>query len=147
MSQLSRELKEDPDALKAVGGFKTISDLVAAFMAKAEQRTGGLEGALAEAAKAKGPPPSPWLDANAVKETAGKLVEEFGAAASEYYRTALSRNGLGKVLAEAGLKSHPDLARALALLGREMSEDSTVAGRPSGGGSAPVTLAEGARLY
>jgi hypothetical protein len=152
MSQLSRELRENPNAQKALGGFKTISELVEAFMSRtesAEPEDGGrdaFEKRLEEAAEAKREPPA-WLDARAVKETTEKLVGEFGPEAAAYYKKALGHKDLGAVLAEAGLKSHPEIGRALVLLGREMSEDSTVPGRRAGSGHEPVTLAEGARLY
>ena len=167
-SQLSRELRDNPETLKAISGYKTINELVEAFVKNrgASQKQGasaegGGEGAgeaedafgraLSEAAEAAGeaaPHESPaWLDQAAVKETVTKLVGEFGPAAADYYRKALGCNGLGKVLEGAGLKSHPDIGRALVLLGKEMSETYTPAGKPPAGGHAPLTLAEGARLY
>lgn len=158
-SQLSKELKANPDALKAVGGYKSISELVEAFMAKAGKAAGqetgetappdddALEKALAEARDKGGTPPA-WADGEAVRKTSEKLVAEFGTSAPEYYRKALRHNGLGDVLAKAGLKSHPDLGRALVLLGRAMTEEQTLPGTAAPAGKAgAVTLAEGARLY
>lgn len=154
LSQLSQELKGDADAMKAVGGFRTISDLVKAYMerppgkqAEPPPKDGGLEASLEAAAKKETASPPSWREAAAVKETTGKLIDEFGPAAAEYYKKALSHNGIGALLAQFGLKSHPDIGRALVLLGREMSEEYTPSGKAAGGRAKPVTLAEGARLY
>jgi hypothetical protein len=153
-SQLSKELKDNPEALKAVGGYKTVSELVEAFVKQAEERRAEAAKVAAESfertleEKAKGSEPAPvWLDAEAVKATTAKLVEEFGPAAAEYYKKALSHNNLGAVLAKAGLKAHPDISRALVLLGRETSESYTPEGKSYGSGRTPVTPAGGASLY
>jgi hypothetical protein len=165
-AQLSKEFKDNPDALKAIGSFKTVSELAEAFVKQAaagnsspkDGETAGDDAfakALEEAAKTAqtaAPPkngPAAWLDEKAVKETVAKLIDEFGTAAPDYYRKALGKNGLGALLGKHGLKSHPDLGRALVLLGREMSEDFTPGGGSSGSGGSggAVTIAEGARLY
>jgi hypothetical protein len=155
-SQLSKEFKGNHEALKALSRFKTVSELAEAFIKNEPPQTktaGGadFEAALAEAAEkapaAQAPQAPAWQDAELVKKTTAKLVEEFGTAAAEYYRKALSHNQLGAALDKAGLKAHPDLGRALVLLGREMSEDYTPAGKTTTAGGRPVTLAEGARLY
>jgi hypothetical protein len=159
LSQLPKEMKSNPATLKALSGYKTIGELAAALLGRAgkpagqETTTEPDDDALAEAlAAAKGkakeaePPPS-WTDAEAARKTSEKLVAEFGAAASEYYTKALNHNGLGAALAKAGLKSHPDLGRALVLLGKDMSEESTVPGGAQKASAGAVTYAEGARLY
>jgi hypothetical protein len=79
----------------------------------------------------------------ALPEITRALVEEFGSAAAEYYKKAVSRDGLREAIAAAGLYGSKDLARALVLLGRETSEDFT----PSGGRGhekKPKSIKEGA---
>jgi hypothetical protein len=76
-------------------------------------------------------------------EISKALVDEFGAEAAAYYRKAVEASKLNVRLAQAGLGADKNLARALTLLGREMSEDWTPAagGRP---GQKPQSVREGA---
>jgi hypothetical protein len=78
-------------------------------------------------------------------EIAKSLTSEFGEASAEYYRRAVEHTGLNKKLAETGLGANRDLARALCLLGREMSEDTSVGGRPRADRK-PHSVREGAML-
>lgn len=78
---------------------------------------------------------------------APKLTDEFGAEAAQWFRKAAVQTGLSKQLRETGLGANSDIARALVLLGREMSEDSTLGGGAAGAAKRPTTLAEGARLF
>ena len=71
------------------------------------------------------------------------LTEEFGAA---WYRKAVEGNGLNSLLARSGLGADKQLARALVLLGREMSEDCTPGGRSRGAEKPPQRLNEGAQI-
>jgi hypothetical protein len=76
-------------------------------------------------------------------EISKALVEEFGAEASAYYHKAVSKNKLNSLIVQSGLGANKDIARALVLLGREMSEDYT----PSSGRSRkpePETIKNGA---
>ena len=78
-------------------------------------------------------------------ELAKGLTDEFGESAREYYHRAISHNNLNVLVAKAGLGGNKDLARALCLLGKEMSEDNT----PSGNRRAeakPVSYKDGAML-
>jgi hypothetical protein len=79
------------------------------------------------------------------REIAKSLADEFGEASAEYYRRAIERTGLNKKLAESGLGANRDMARALCLLGREMSEDTSVSGRPRSD-KKPLSVREGAML-
>ena len=78
-------------------------------------------------------------------EISKTLTAEFGEAAAEYYHRAVEHTGLNKKLAETGLGANRDMARALCLLGREMSEDASVAGRTPGR-TKPVSVRDGATL-
>jgi hypothetical protein len=79
-------------------------------------------------------------------EIARAIVDEFGTEAEIYYKRAVAGNGLNKLLMANGLAANKDLARALVLLGREMSEDSVLTGSALSGGRAkkPKSIREGA---
>jgi hypothetical protein len=82
-----------------------------------------------------------------VKEAAGKvsqdLIKEFGDDALAWHRNAVKDGRLGRELARTGLSVHPTIARALALLGREMAEDYTPSGS-RGGTAKPASVYDGA---
>ena len=81
-----------------------------------------------------------------VREAAPKiaegLVKEFGDEALSWHRNAVKSSGLNKALAYAGLSADPTIARALVLLGREMSEDYTPSAG-SGGRGRPASVKDG----
>jgi hypothetical protein len=69
----------------------------------------------------------------AVEENAKSLVNEFGADARSWWnKAAASENGLRQAFAKAGLGKSKTLMRALTLLGREMTEESTPSGSTHG---------------
>jgi hypothetical protein len=82
-----------------------------------------------------------------VKEGAGKvsreLIQEFGEDALTWHRNAVKDGKLGRELARTGLSVHPTIARALVLLGREMTEDYTPSGS-RGGSAKPASIYDGA---
>jgi hypothetical protein len=82
-----------------------------------------------------------------VKEAAPKLLQdlkqEFGDDAPTWHQNAVKNSNLSKELARTGLSVNPTIARALVLLGREMSEDYTPSGSHSGK-TAPKSIYEGA---
>ncbi|GMO28523.1 MAG: hypothetical protein Ta2B_09250 [Termitinemataceae bacterium] len=79
----------------------------------------------------------------AVTENSKELVDEFGAEATSWWKKAASaEKGLKEAIAKAGLGSSKALMRALVLLGRETSEESTPDGGRHGSGAAK-TWAEG----
>lgn len=75
----------------------------------------------------------------------GKLIGEFGSEAAAYFRKA--EKGLGQSLKESEFGANPQIARALVLLGKEMSEESTPGGRAGTSSREPKTLNEGARIF
>jgi hypothetical protein len=83
----------------------------------------------------------------AAPKIAAGLISEFGPDAAKYYQKACGHENLNKRIAAAGLGADKDLARALVMLGREMTEDST----PGGGGGArsykkPESVKDGLNL-
>jgi hypothetical protein len=80
----------------------------------------------------------------AAPEVSKALVDEFGSDAGAYYRKAAVDTKLNTLLARSGLGANKDIARALVLLGREMSEDYTSAKSNAGGGKKPVSVKDGA---
>ena len=79
----------------------------------------------------------------AVEANAKGLVDEFGADARNWWnKAAASEKGLQQAFAKAGLGKSKTLMRALTLLGREMSEESTPSGSEHGS-AAPKTWSEG----
>lgn len=169
-SQISKELREDKDAFSKIAGFKTISELVSAFVQGSPDEKTALEKFAPEKYEFDGLDAEmqafPDIAKNAlltksqsekmldgwksmmkskeaafIKAAAEKaptiakeLTEEFGSEAAAYYRKAVS-DGLNTLIAKSGLGANKNLARALCLLGREMSEDSTpsAGGRPAAG--------------
>lgn len=79
----------------------------------------------------------------AVPKIADDLVKEFGEDALEWHRKAVKDSGLNRELARNGLSANPVIARALVLLGREMTEDYTPSGS-SGGRSKAKSILDGA---
>jgi hypothetical protein len=79
----------------------------------------------------------------AAPKIAQDLVKEFGDDALQWHKNAVKNSNLSRELARTGLSVHPTIARALVLLGREMSEDYTPA-RSSSGKSSPQSIYEGA---
>jgi hypothetical protein len=79
----------------------------------------------------------------AVPKIASDLKAEFGDDALTWHRNAVKNTGLNGVLAKNGLSANATIARALVLLGREMTEDYTPSGS-SGGKSKGKSLLEGA---
>jgi hypothetical protein len=82
-----------------------------------------------------------------VKEAAPKVLQalkqEFGDEAPTWHKNAVKNSNLSKELARTGLSVNPTIARALVLLGREMSEDYTPTGS-RGGKTSPKSIYEGA---
>jgi hypothetical protein len=168
-SQLSKELREDKESFSKIAGFKTISELVGAYLQGGEKEPeeyelkldAGMEGfsSVAKNAKLTKDQAEQTLDgwksmlqsresafikaaAEKAPAIAKELTDEFGAEAAAYHRKAVS-DGLNQLIAKSGLGANKNLARALCLLGREMSEDST----PAAGGKpaiTPKTVKEGA---
>jgi hypothetical protein len=71
------------------------------------------------------------------------LIKEFGEAASTWHKNALKDRSLSRELARTGLSVNPTIARALVLLGREMTEDYTPSGS-RGGTANPASIYDGA---
>jgi hypothetical protein len=133
--EFEKDLKDEMAAFgeKARGAMLTrgqAAQMLEGFKGIIEARTAGF------LAKAKAEAPA----------IAKALTEEFGADGAAWYRKAVEGNKLNSLLARSGLGADRQLARALVLPGREMSEDYTPAGRSRGAERPPERLNDGARI-
>ena len=149
-SQLPKEIRGNEEVFSKLAAFKTVGELADAYLAKGEAAEADITDVKGLLEKLGAPKEGEFYEfekdlkdeLSKFGETArgAMLTRDQAAAMLEGYK------GLNSLLARSGLGADKQLARALVLLGREMSEDYTPGGRSRGAEKPPRRLNEGAQI-